>query len=208
MSVVAVLDHVRGKVTRIWDSLLTAWICWLAGIRRNSGVMIQGPSIVRTRNFGEIVLGTNVRFNARSRSNLVGIANPTILDTRFGGHIEIGADSGLSSPIISSKSAVVVGKNCMIGANVRIFDHDFHPMAWEDRRPPQKVGMIRSRPVSIGDDCFIGTNVIILKGTQIGARSVVGAGSVLAGLQVPPDSLVKGNPAIVVSSLRSERKNG
>jgi bifunctional UDP-N-acetylglucosamine pyrophosphorylase/glucosamine-1-phosphate N-acetyltransferase len=51
---------------------------------------------------------------------------------------------------------------------------------------------------TIGDDCFIGTNSILLKGTKIGARSIVAAGSVVFGLQIPPDSLVKGNPAQII----------
>ena len=58
---------------------------------------------------------------------------------------------------------------------------------------------IRSKRIVIGDDVFIGTNAIILKGTQIGDRSIIAAGSVVMGLKIPPDSMVKGNPARIVS---------
>ena len=71
----------------------------------------------------------------------------------------------------------------------------------EDRRH------IRSKPVVIEDDCFIGTNAIILKGTHLGARSIVAAGSVVAGLDVPADSMVKGNPAQVVYSYEKVSRN-
>ena len=61
----------------------------------------------------------------------------------------------------------------------------------------------------IGNDVFIGTNAIILKGTHIGDRSVVAAGSVVFGLEVPPDSIVKGNPAKVLSRrLANSKSNG
>ena len=57
---------------------------------------------------------------------------------------------------------------------------------------------IKTAPIIIEDDVFVGTNAIILKGTKIGARSIVAAGSVVFGLQIPPDSLVKGNPAQII----------
>jgi maltose O-acetyltransferase len=56
--------------------------------------------------------------------------------------------------------------------------------------------------VIIGDDVFVGTNAMILKGTTIGARSIIGAGAVVAGLDVPPDSVVVGNPARIVANKR------
>ena len=48
------------------------------------------------------------------------------------------------------------------------------------------------------DDCFIGTNAIILKGTHLGPRTIVAAGSVVFGLDVPADSMLKGNPARLI----------
>ena len=61
-----------------------------------------------------------------------------------------------------------------------------------------RCGDANPRDIVIGDDVFIGTNAIILKGTKIGNRSVVAAGSVVFGLDIPPDSLVRGNPAVIV----------
>ena len=81
---------------------------------------------------------------------------------------------------------------------MRIFDHDFHSLDAAVRRTSQDRLNVRSKPVVIEDDCFIGTNAIILKGTHLGERTIVAAGSVVFGLDVPPDSLVKGNPAVVV----------
>jgi acetyltransferase-like isoleucine patch superfamily enzyme len=50
----------------------------------------------------------------------------------------------------------------------------------------------------IEDDVFVGANAIILKGVHVGARSVIGAGAVVTLREIPPDSVVAGNPAGIV----------
>lgn len=158
----------------------------------------SGAVVLRCRHKGEIVIGDGTIVNSRYKTNLVGLVGPSIIDTRFGGRVVIGEGSGFSSPVISSMASITIGDHVMVGGNVRIFDHDFHPLESEYRRAPQNRNAIRSCSIVIEDDVFIGTNSIILKGTHIGARSIVAAGSVVFGLNVPPDSLVKGNPAIIV----------
>jgi len=78
---------------------------------------------------------------------------------------------------------------------VRTYDHDFHSLDYLERRSLSDVKNAASKPIVIGDDVFIGANSIILKGVKIGDRSIVGAGSVVANKEIPPDSLVMGNPA-------------
>ena len=111
--------------------------------------------------------------------------------------------SGFSSVVMSSRTSIKIGSHVKIGGNVRIFDHDFHALEADIRRASEDRKHIRSRPVVIEDDCFVGTNAIILKGTHLGARVIVAAGSVVFGLDVPPDSLVKGNPAQIIAGRRS-----
>ena len=57
------------------------------------------------------------------------------------------------------------------------------------------------KEIIIEDDVLIGANVIILKGVHIGARSIIGAGSVVTK-DVPEDCIVAGNPAKVVKILK------
>ena len=197
MLVPVALERVRQKLFRLYCRALSSVRAWLWGIRHGRNLIFQGRAIIRTRKAGEINIGNNVIFNSQQTSNLVGLLGPTILDTRGGGKIEIDDNSGFSSVVISSRTLVRIGKNVKIGGNVRIFDHDFHSLEADFRRTSDDQNHIRSRPVAIGDDCFIGTNAIILKGTRIGARSIVGAGSVVFGLDVPEDSIVKGNPAVI-----------
>ena len=135
-------------------------------------------------------------------TNGVGLSNPLLLECIKDGRIEIGNNSGLSSAILSSRESIKIGDNVKIGGNVRIFDHDFHTINHLHRRNEieDKI-FVRSSPVIIEDDVFIGTNSIILKGVHIGSRSIVAAGSVVTLKIIPPDSLVAGNPAMIVRTL-------
>ena len=71
-----------------------------------------------------------------------------------------------------------------------------------DASMQRHTGHTRLAPVTIGDRVFIGVGAIILPGTRIGDDSIVGAGAVVRG-DVPPGSLVVGNPAKVVSDVKS-----
>lgn len=192
-------QHLVAKLVGLIDRVRSAWLLWLWGVKHGKNVWFTGPTILLTHHRGDITVGDNVVFNSRIEKNLVGLMNPTILSCLGHGHIRIGNDSGFSSVVISSRTAITIGSNVKVGGNVRIFDHDFHAVEWQNRRAPEKIEAIRAVPVVVGDDVFIGTNAILLKGTRIGDRSVVSAGSVVFGLDIPADSLVKGNPAKIIS---------
>lgn len=92
---------------------------------------------------------------------------------------------------IAEATEIKIGKRCLIGPCVTIFDSDFHGIADADRMNPNSV---IQRPVIIGDDVFIGANVIILKGVTIGDGAIVAAGSVVTN-SIPAASIAGGNPA-------------
>lgn len=195
----AIVDRVISITGGLWYRFRTRVLSWFWGVDCGKGARFEGSVYFRSHRRGTIKIGEGTVFNSWCRTNLVGLTNPTILETRLGGVIRVGKRSGFSSVVISSKTSVDVGDNVLVGGNVRIFDHDFHSLNAEIRRSKDDRKNVRTAPVVIGNDCFIGTNAIILKGTEIGARSIVAAGSVVFGLKVPPDSLVKGNPAQIVS---------
>ena len=56
-------------------------------------------------------------------------------------------------------------------------------------------------PITIGEDCWLGAGVTVCPGVRIGARSIIGAGSVVVH-DIPEDSLAAGNPAVVKRKLR------
>ena len=198
MIVPAIWVRMRDGFSRVVGRVRALWLSFWWGVNIGHGCRFQGRTIIRTRHRGDIVVGDSVVLNSDLRANLVGITNPTVLDVRGGGKIIIGDNSGATSVIIHSRSSVTIGSKVKIGGNVRIFDHDFHSLEPQYRTSNEDQDHIRTKPIVIGDACFIGTNAILLKGTELGDRTIVAAGSVVHGLKSPPDSLVKGNPAFIV----------
>lgn len=163
-------------------------LCW-QGCRVGRNFRTSGPCSFKARRPGSISIGDDVTFLAYWRTNRVGLNGRVIFHTIGDGEIHVGNGSGASSAVISSRHTVMIGKNCKIGGNVRIFDHDFHSLDFRERRSSQDQRNARSKPVTIGDDVFIGTNAIILKGVTIGDRSIIGAG-VIINRDIPSDCVV------------------
>lgn len=63
-----------------------------------------------------------------------------------------------------------------------------------------------SGKVTIGNNCFIGMNSVILKGTQIGDNVIVGAGSIVTGGTYPSNCVIAGNPARVICTLEKYKE--
>ena len=163
---------------------------------------ISGKVYLATQKKGALKIGDYFKLNSNPASNLVGISNRASFQIIENGRIEIGNDCGFSSTVLSSRSLIRIGNYVKIGGNVRIFDHDYHSTNYLERRVKKMDSQnCRTKKVIIEDDVFIGTNVIILKGTFIGARSVLSAGSIINGQIIPPDSLVAGNPAQIIKRL-------
>lgn len=150
--------------------------------------------------------GSNIKLgggsiNSSFTSNMLGLWQRTIMVARYGGSIEIGDGFGISGTTIYSTSSIVIGKNATIGANCKIIDNDFHPLDPEQRRLNLNEEHTARKPIRIGDNCFIGMNSIILKGTTIGNNVVVGAGSVVHGT-FPDNCIIAGNPARIIRQIR------
>jgi len=167
------------------------------------GLKIDGKLWVWAQKKGCIRLGDSVKINSRFGSNLVGLTNPAVFQCLDGGTITIGNHSGLSSPILSARSSITIGEHTLIGGNVRIFDHDYHSLDFAKRGGKETSSDVKTRPVQIGNNVFIGTNAMILKGVTIGDRAIIGAGSVVSK-DVPADEIWAGNPAQCVCRAKKE----
>jgi acetyltransferase-like isoleucine patch superfamily enzyme len=106
----------------------------------------------------------------------------------------------LISPGTSIRSAesIDIGDSTMIASDVVITDSDWHGIY--DRTDY----VATPKPVKIHKNVWIGERSIILKGTQIGENSIIGAGSVVHG-DIPPNSVYAGNPAKEVKKLDEGR---
>jgi len=146
---------------------------------------------------GRIVLGDHVRLSGKPSISFSNRLRPDpeliIGDDTFIGH-QCGFNVATS---------IRIGNHCLLATGVRIYDFDGHPYEADRRRANEPFPPENSRPVVIGDDVWIGSEVVILKGVTIGPRSIVAAASVVAS-DVPPDTIVGGNPARVLKRLAGE----
>lgn len=146
--------------------------------------------------------GKNTWVNNYSVSNMFGLYQRTIFYAKEGGKISIGSDCGISGTSFCAMQEITIGDRVQIGANTKILDNDQHSIDPVERFKDIRDN-VKRKPVIIGDDCFIGANVIILKGTVLGNKCVVGAGSVVHG-EFPDGAVIAGNPAKIIKMLSFE----
>jgi acetyltransferase-like isoleucine patch superfamily enzyme len=186
-----------------WDffisTLISSSSLKLQGCKPADGFKTSGKCSFKARKSNSIRIARNVTLLGGWRSNRVGLSNPVLLQTFGDGRIEIGENSGGSGVVISSRSQVQIGTSVNLGGNVRIYDHDFHALDFEKRRLPfkEQETFVRTSPIRLGDDVFVGANAMILKGVTIGSRTIVAAGAVVLRGDYPADAILAGNPATI-----------
>lgn len=90
---------------------------------------------------------------------------------------------------------VTIGSRTLFGPNVQIYTAT-HPINHKERAS----GLEYAKPITIGEDVWVGGSVVICPGLTIGDRSVIGAGSVVTK-DIPADVFAAGNPCRVMRSL-------
>lgn len=171
------------------------------GVALGHGVVVLGRPLVSRIGSTEISIGNRSVLVSASHSTALGVPQPVILRTLLpDAEIRIGHDCGLSGTVICSTTSVTIGDRCLLGSGVIIADTDFHPVGVLPRRYAPLPQPVPSDAVLVDDDVFIGARAVVLKGVRIGARSVIGAGSVVTK-SIPADSVAVGVPARVVSRL-------
>ncbi len=146
-----------------------------------------------------------------------------------GGHLRVGAESIVRCRVDFDSPAgrVAIGDRCFIGAShlvahtsieigddviiswgVTIVDHDSHSLRWDERSHDVRDWALGRKdwtkvaiaPVKIEDRVWIGFGASVLKGVTLGSGSVIGARAVVTR-DVPPNTVVAGNPARTVRQL-------
>jgi acetyltransferase-like isoleucine patch superfamily enzyme len=118
--------------------------------------------------------------------------------------LRIGNDTGISSACLWAKESITIGSRVKIGGDCILMDTDAHSLDYRVRASHEMMGKhskdtvtAASAPIVIEDDVLIGTRCIILKGVTVGARSIIGSGSVVTK-SIPADCIAAGNPCRVI----------
>jgi acetyltransferase-like isoleucine patch superfamily enzyme len=132
----------------------------------------------------------------------------TAISTEANGLIEIGDDCYIANASLVCSEKIIIGNRVFIAGGVTIADSDFHPLDPATRLAdtialspignPKNRPAMRSKPIIIEDDVWIGFNAAILKGVHISAGAVIQPGALVTD-DVPAGVTVAGNPATQVS---------
>lgn len=114
----------------------------------------------------------------------------------YGSHIRIGARTFVNFNLVAlDVAAITIGEDVQIGPNVQLLT-PIHPIEPEPRRAKIEAG----KPITIGDNVWLGGGVIVCPGVRIGENTVVGAGAVVTR-DLPASVVAVGNPARVIRSI-------
>ena len=135
------------------------------------------------------------------------------------GSIEIGKSSYISAgTTLISRSQIKIGSNVTIAWGCTIYDHNSHSLDFAERRndisrqnkafregqdfiATKNWDVVKSAPIIIENDVWIGFNCILLKGIRVGEGAIISAGSVVRN-DVEPWTVVAGNPAQIIKRLK------
>ncbi|CAM3785560.1 sugar O-acetyltransferase [Occultella aeris] len=114
----------------------------------------------------------------------------------YGENLHIGARTFINYNLVAlDVASITIGADCQIGPNVQLLTPT-HPVEPGPRRDKLEA----ARPITIGDNVWLGGGVIVCPGVSIGDDSVIGAGAVVTR-DIGPGVVAVGNPARVVRSV-------
>ncbi len=167
-------------------------------ILRTGFVKLMHPAI-KLKGINSVRLGTEINICKGGRITLGKnvMTNKRVTFSAVGGDLAIGDCVSFNrNVIVVCRQSIEIGSYTSFGPNTVIYDHD-HQISDSGYEGNQ----YKCSPVVIGSHCWIGANVIILRGSVIGEGCVIGANTVIKG-DIPAYSLVKGAREISIEALR------
>jgi acetyltransferase-like isoleucine patch superfamily enzyme len=188
---------VRGAIE---SSLLRRAIFMGRGARLQNIRYLQGSGVLKVEDFA-IIQGVSTRGVSLGAGVSFGAYSQLRPSSHYGGLLGEGCSIGEGSTFgpfayIGCGGFIEVGINCMFGPRVSLIAES-HVIP-EGRESVKGAGLVR-KGIKIGNDCWIGANVVILDGALIGDGVIIGAGAVVRS-SIPAYSIAVGVPARVVKS--------
>lgn len=120
----------------------------------------------------------------------------------YGYNIEVGENFYANHNLtILDCAKVTFGNNVFIGPNCSFYTAG-HPLDAQQRNE----GLEYARPITIGDNVWLGGNVVVLPGVSVGNNAVIGAGSVVTK-DIPDQVVAVGNPCRVIKNIEENNKS-
>jgi acetyltransferase-like isoleucine patch superfamily enzyme len=149
----------------------------------------------------KVSIGNYFRMNNGLLNNKIGRQQPCFFIVKKKGELIIGNNVGISATAIVCWNKIEIGDNVRIGGGTVIYDTDFHSLNFRDRIPSSEIyDHIKTAPIFIKENVFIGAHCTILKGVTIGKNSIVGACSVVTK-NIPDNEVWGGNPAKFIRNI-------
>jgi carbonic anhydrase/acetyltransferase-like protein (isoleucine patch superfamily) len=191
--VVTLLRNMHGA----WNGLVSfvrLLLPRLLGLRTGACTRVGKGIAWPLGNLGNMQIGDNVSLGTRGWFYLP-------LNNRQA-KIQIGSGTSIGNDfVITSNNLIQIGRDCLLSYRVSVMDHSH---VTGPGVGPVTSGLTEGKPVSIGDKCFLGCNVVIMPGVSLGANCVVGANSVVTK-SFEAGSVIAGAPAQLLRNLGSKR---
>lgn len=185
------------KVLRMkWSVYFNRWYFKAKKIEYGLNLNVIGNMSIYGK--GNIKIGDNFMMTNDGNVNPISSNIKGTFYTEENAFVSIGDNVGMSATRLWISKRLTIGNNVKIGACTLLIDTDSHPIDYNIRRTSNEG--TKASPITIEDDVWIGAHSIILKGVTIGARSIIGAGSVVTK-DIPCDCIAAGNPCKVIKNL-------
>ena len=200
-SLIVFLYKLSGKVARAPYTLITRFRLICYGAKVGKRLSVRGWVHLHISPKADVIIGNDVMLKSGFADNPTACSLRTGISCARGAKMVIGDNTGLFGTTIICLKSVTIGSNTLIAGGTHIYDSDFHSLD-----PATRIegdDQAETSPVSIGNQCWIGSRCLILRGVTIGDQAVIGAGSVVTN-NVPPRQVWAGNPAKFIKELKGE----
>lgn len=195
-------------IRKVFYYFWNRFVFWCNKVEFGCNMKVYNCFYLNKHPMAKIIIGNNFLFTSGEAYNPLCRNIRGCIYAGEGARIQIGNNVGISSACIWANNNITIGDYVLIGGDCIIMDTDAHNLDYKVRSSGEVNDKgksldhltAKSQSIVIEDNAFIGTRCIVLKGVTIGARSIIGSGSIVTK-SIPPDCIAAGNPCKVIRKI-------